>query len=407
MKRFYLHLLAVLAAALVSAHCGLAHGQLVSHAKERQLRKFFPRTTDEDLNAVFAGKLLLYTDREMPAAYQKWDGMGFGVHSPAYNISGDAAEAAKGHGRGGNANVEFPWKEPGGTDSARVETFRFVRLPTVNGRQQPVVWFRRVLSGGDTTAGFSWVFPNDTIVGEVLYMRGPDGYGYTFEVRTRTKVYGHWGVNIYRPFPTAASLASGIKRLRAAWQENQQLRAVVERLEHPSNLQVRYLGDDRHVKHPAFRQWAIVSDLPGLGDDKLVAELLRTTPFEPASGEAWLQGRRYTAYAPTTNASWHIVPRGYTAGFIDVGETSCKRCHESANKRADFFEDVFTGRQWYGRVRGSDQIFSFHPFSPDSISYNGAGGPVAMRRELEAAGLLERYDPRRHSSKVYHMLSRE
>ena len=62
------------------------------------------------------------------------------------------------------------------------------------------------------------------------------------------------------------------------------------------------------------------------------------------------------------------------------------------------------GRDWYGRVRGSDGIFSFHPFSHASISFNGIGQAVSMRPELLEANVLERYDPGRHPRHVYQRL---
>jgi hypothetical protein len=59
------------------------------------------------------------------------------------------------------------------------------------------------------------------------------------------------------------------------------------------------------------------------------------------------------------------------------------------------------GRDGYGRIRGSDGIFSVHPFDPSSISYNGYGAPVTMNGRLVAAGLVERYDRAKHPIRVY------
>jgi len=55
----------------------------------------------------------------------------------------------------------------------------------------------------------------------------------------------------------------------------------------------------------------------------------------------------------------------------------------------------------YGRIRGSDGIFSFHPFALESISGNGYGSAVRMRSELEVAGVIARYDRSRHPRSVY------
>lgn len=393
----------IIVALILCLFASSASAQLVSEAKQRHFRALLPAVSDPELSAILSGPLLVYDDESMPRAYQK-DGS---VHDPAYNISGDPREAAKGHGHGGSANVDFPWTDPGGTDkSSNVFTYRFLHLPTdAAGRKLPVVYFRTPLKGNDRgMQGYSWTFPNGAVVGEVLYQAGPDGYGYAFEIRTRTKTRGQWAVDVYRPFPTLRALVGQIRRLRPLWRENARLRAAIERLENRSTVRVnKYLGDDNHVKQPAFRQWASVDYLPDLGDDRLVAELLKTTPFQSCSGTIWRDDfTGPNVFAPTTTARWHVVPTNYQAGFIEVGETSCTRCHQSVNKHATDFEDTFSsGRQWYGRVRGADQIFSFHPFSLESIADNGASLPVRMRRELTAAGIIAPFDGRVHTAARY------
>lgn len=383
-----------------------ASAQLVSEAKQRQFSALLPTVADTELSEVLRGPLLVWTDQEIPPAYQDWNSLP-GIHSTLNNVSADPVEAAKGDSFGGNANREMPWLSPGGTDkSPNVFTYRFLHLPTdASGRKLPVVYFRTPLKGNDRgMVGYSWTFPNGAVVGEVLYQAGPDGYGYAFEIRTRTKTRGQWAVDVYRPFPTLRALVSQIRRLRPLWRENARLRAAIERLENRSTVRVnKYLGDDHHVKRPAFRQWASVDYLPDLGDDRLVAELLKTTPFESCSGTIWRDDfTGPNVFAPTTTARWHVVPTNYQAGFIEVGETSCTRCHQSVNKHATDFEDTFSsGRQWYGRVRGADQIFSFHPFAVESIADNGASLPVRMRRELTAAGIIAPFDGRVHTAARY------
>jgi hypothetical protein len=124
------------------------------------------------------------------------------------------------------------------------------------------------------------------------------------------------------------------------------------------------------------------------------------TTFQSAEGVTWRIGTNgVTTAAPSTDASFHIVPAKYDAGFIDVDSASCIRCHSTVNQNVDRFQG---GRDWYGRIRGSDGIFSFHPFDPSSISYNGYPNSVRMRDEMIEAGLLERFDPDRHPNSIYH-----
>jgi hypothetical protein len=77
------------------------------------------------------------------------------------------------------------------------------------------------------------------------------------------------------------------------------------------------------------------------------------------------------------------------------------RCHETVNHNVQEFEP---GRDWYGRIRGSDGIFSFHPFSRGSISFNGSPVSVSMNSELRAAGLLERFDADKHPNSIYNSI---
>ncbi len=49
-------------------------------------------------------------------------------------------------------------------------------------------------------------------------------------------------------------------------------------------------------------------------------------------------------------------------------------------------------RDWYGRVRGADNIISFHIFEPSSISYNGQNARVTLRQMLVRAGLLRHWN---------------
>lgn len=382
--------------------CGAtACGQLMPAAKVERLRRYFPQVEDESLQQVLNDpQLILYTDAEMPRAYQIWDGAFQGVHSSHYNISAGAEEQAKGHGEGGNGNVEFPWDAAGGTHRCdNLFVVRFLQLPTHNGRRLPIVWHRQRLRG-DQSPGYCWTYPNGTLFGEVLSMRGPNGYNYTFELRTRTKLGSVWVPNVYRPFPTATSLAERIKHLRPNWQFQPALARAIAHLENPQPaLHLARLADTNHPGRREFDQTMGVDTLPPLGDDRLVEELLQTTPFSSCEGEYWRVGlNRRATHAPTTQAAWHIIPRNYDGGFISVDQASCARCHASANRHVDDFD---FGRDWYGRVRGSDRIFSFHPFDPATVSANGYPMPVRMRSELVQAGLLERFRSARHPASLY------
>jgi len=367
--------------------------RLVAEKHERNLRRLLPRVEDERVQEILDDpQLILYTDQEMPKAYQFLDGMMPGIHRVSYNISANGSEPF------GNGNREFPWATPAGAHrSKNVSSFRFLRLPVDDkGKVIPIVWFHAPSkTNGQMTYG--WRFPVGSVLGEVLLMRGPDGYDYCFELRVRFREQSDWDVDAFRPFPRAADLAERLKELRPGWGEDQKLVAFMDQLEPPAKLPQLTLTDYHPRK--SFKQKMGIHELPSLNDEALVRELLTQTTFKSASGESWMtaEGGEVTA-APTTKAPFHIVPANYDAGFVAVDRLSCMRCHETVNQPVDKFQ---AGRDWYGRIRGSDGIFSFHPFDPSCISDNGYGRPVQMRKELVAAGVLVRYDATKHDKLRY------
>jgi hypothetical protein len=371
--------------------------RLTTAERDRQLRKLLPAIDDDELQKLFRDeRLILYTEAEMPGAYQFRDGAFPGVHSPRYNISANDSEPY------GNGNVEFPWGGPAGTHMSRnVETFKFLWLPLDDdGRQRPIVWFTETLPG-DSEPCYGWLFPQGTIFGEVLLVRSPSGKSLPFEMRVRTRDADDWAVDAFRPFPTADDLAKRIRGLRPKWQENEKLAALVEHLEKPRELAPKLLANG-HPGRKVIAQWMGEDELPEIGDDALVEELLTKTKFSSVASTAWRRGTNgWFTHAATTKAAFHVVPAGYAAGFIDVERKSCMRCHDTVSRPVREFE---FGRDWYGRVRGSDGIFSFHPFDPSCISDNGYQRGTTLRQPLIDAGLLERYDGTKHAASVYQRL---
>jgi hypothetical protein len=371
--------------------------RLMSTERERELRKFLPKVDDSQVQSILDdSRLIIYTDREMPECYQIWDGSLPGLHAVNYNISANSSEPY------GNGNIEFPWGDAAGTHRAKnVSTFRFLYLPKdEKGKTLPVAWYQKHMPG-DSQAGYNWVFPVGTVLGEVLTMKAPWNTYYTFELRLRIREQADWNVDVYRPFPTADDLSKRIKELRPEWRKNAQLTKLVSHLDSPIKMQRQVLSDS----HPGqvIRQSMGVDSLPPAGDDALVVKLLTQTTFKSALGSTWRKSTNgLHTCAPTTTASFHVVPANYDAGFIEADRVSCRRCHETTSQHVRDFE---AGRDWYGRVRGSDGIFSFHPFEPGSISHNGYGGSVQMRSEFVRGGILERFNPARHMPRVYNRVS--
>jgi hypothetical protein len=367
---------------------------LMDGAKHERLRREFPHVDDVRVQEILSdSRLLIYTNDEIPMAYQDWNAALPGIHSPSYNISADRSE------RFGNGNREFPWGAPAGTHrSPGVSTVKFLWLPTDDaGETLPVVWYRTRLRG-DNRLGYAWMFPVGSVLGELLLIERPGGGRLPFELRTRTREAKGWDADVFRPFPRAVDLAERIVELRPDWQSDLELVRLVRHLAEPQPLALGALFS-RHPTSTAFFSEAFVDSLPPVADSQLIESLLATTGFRSVLGIDWRQdsdGQRVAA--PTTEAAFHVVPQHFDGGFVEVDNISCMRCHESVNQHVRDFD---FSRDWYGRVRGSDGIFSFHPFAAESISHNGFFRPVSMHAGLTAGGFVAPYDAAAHPERFY------
>jgi hypothetical protein len=362
--------------------CGLGaqnqkNFRLVSDERHAMLMRFLPRTEDPWLKQLKTRNIIFYSSEEMPPAYQIWDGYLQGIHSIFYNISADKPRELF-----GNPNLEFPWKGPAGLDhSDNAGSIKFVVLPD----DRPILcWRERMVHDTHPEGTFRWVYPVGTVFGEILTIKSPEGWDYTFEVRTRTRTAKGWAANVFRPFASPAELADRIKRLETNWRQQRDLLAWMDRGE----LNVSRLVNE----HPrtVVDRTALQDVLPALKPE-LVKKLLTETPFKSVLGQAWQRSLQSDTegHAPTTDAAFHIVPRNYEGTFLDVTSRKCMTCHETAGMHANDFQ---FGRDWYGRVRGSDGIFSFHIFDPSCISETGFGIAPQLRAELLWAGKLRHYD---------------
>jgi hypothetical protein len=348
--------------------------RLVNDRAHQIYLSFWPKSTDPWLNNLKKKDIIFYNEDVMPPAYQDWDGGLQGVHSPSYNISAVRSEPI------GNANREFPWGSPAGLhDSPNFKAFRFIYLP----EGEAIRWWRQRLPRDGGRGTFVWQYPTGTTFGEILMVTDPEGYDWTFEMRTRTRSEKGWTMNAFRPFTTQKELAARIKELEPKWQGKPELVKIVQG--EAEREETRRLANNHELI--TFDATALVTHLPAIDHD-LVRRLL-DTPFKSALGQGWKAVDGVEAFAPSTEAAFHIVPRNYKGGFVEVSSQSCMRCHDSTLKHARDFQ-VF--RDWYGRVRGSDNIFSFHIFSPGSISYNGFGSEPSLRQDLVSAGVLKHWD---------------
>lgn len=385
--------LAMTAMVLLSM-AGFANSQLIPEEKLARIRQIVPQFASEEIDTVAHDESALwYDEQSMPKAYQ-FNGT---AHSPAYNIAANPDPH-------GSANAEFPWAEAAGTDNAEnLEAVRFVWLPSVDGRRLPIVYYRQRLATkfSDEPPSVAWTFPRGTVVGELFTIRSPSGKDFAFEVRTRTKFADGWRMEVYRPYPTSYSLARRLRELGEVSLATQVAKPLAGSL-----VSMRNPHPKRVVSEEA--NWQALPKMPA----ELVEKLLHNATFHECSHTAWNYAGDKEQHAPAVrnDDTFNIVPAGYTGAVVPVTDNSCVRCHETTLKHAEEFAPNIgraafsvadTHREWYGRVRGSDAIFSFHPFEPSCISGNGGAIPVRYRQALLTAGIIAPYDSKKHPAERY------
>ena len=318
-------------------------------------------------------RLVVYTAAEMPKAYQYLaaDRLA-GVHDAANNIAADPRPQFDGRLSGTPAH-EFPWRTPFGLDEATGwSQFKLFWLPPGSTVRY---WGERLPR--DANTAWRWQFPAGTVFGEVLLVHDSQGQGQPFELRLRRRQEdGSWQPDVYRPFRTRAELDAAV-----AATADRGARVFLSHQERP-----RWdLADHSHTTQRVIHTSALLDHLYPL-EEETVRQLL-ARPFRSVRGHEWIDG----GHAPTGRAAYHIVPRGYAGGLVPVTTATCASCHKTTLAH----QDDFDGRGgWYGRVPGDDQVFSWHPFEPASVSRTGFPQPVRLREAFVRAGIVRPWNER-------------
>jgi hypothetical protein len=307
-----------------------------------------------------------------------------------------------------NGLFHFPFGRGIGT-AARTDNFvvDFWQLPRSDaGAIVPVVYYQR--DPNTYTHRVEWMFPKGTIFGEVIFQIDSTGTWYPFEIRVRIRELDHWRNDVYRPFPTGPDLASALEAAAAAnpsWQ-TADVAALAAHARNSATVVAETLGATHYAS--AFPSTPGAKDvLPGLANPAIIKELLMKTPFRSAKGLPWKQQGSLVAHAATTQASFHIVPRDYDGGHLEVSDDSCKRCHQDAGRP---FRDWYPNVIAYGELWGGDDVFTWHPF--DAANFVDASGDVRnfnydnrrIRADFTAGGVIVRYVPAQHPATTWGQL---
>ncbi len=352
-----------------------SHVLLLSEGQDAHYRAMMPSSTDGLLQKLAADPAVMFYDGAgMPSAHQMLSAGRFMALSDFYNIAARPDLY-------GNSNRDFPWGRPAGIyRSPNARTFKFIRLPD----GEALEWQIARVDGAFLNDGhcIEWFYPIGTRVGETLTVVAPDGRAKVFEVRMRVKVGNHvWQPAVYRPYPEAEDLIDTLKAEPAAEDVQQLLTA----LENPVGRKFTCSGahPDRVSLAP---RTAWEEKLPPLAYDKV--DRLLACAFKDVGTRTWRTlNDGSDACAPTTDADYHIVSRGYEGAYYPVSREQCADCHRHALDDARSFD---RNREWYGKMRGSDDVLSFHPFDPATISTNGIYRKLEFRPALVQAGLIRK-----------------
>lgn len=357
--------------------------RLIPVAEELAWRKALPVIECKPTQSVLRDdSVIFYDERSMPPAYQDSIPPITGIRSPHDSIftHNDQTEGLFSAGR-----FAFPWGETAGIHRCEnVHTVKFLWLPKIQGETLPIAYWQEGFE-------YRWIFPRRTVVGEILAMRRPsDGLLYVFEIRTRTKSYDSWEVDVFRPFPRVENLIAALP--------SDAPKHLVEHLKF-TRIQPKALNDQFGV----IRQPGYIDSLPPIDDD-LAADLLTSTPFKSCHGEHWrtaVDGS--VCHCPTTEDEFSIIPANYDAGMFEVSDQSCARFHNNASQPIANFRD---NAVLYGRIWGSDQVFSFHPFRPELVLSDSDYTGDDLRPEFISAGVVEPFDADLHLPEFYRELPR-
>lgn len=266
-----------------------------------------------------------------------------------------------------NANPDFPWETtfglniPHRTGKSPYETINFLSLPeTDEGRLMPVAIL------GDERP-IKWIYPPGTMLGEVIYV-SHKGKKYVQEIRTRTKndTNTTWFPGIYRPVKDRA-----------------EFQALTKLAYEPGR---KYMAFRNPEEDEVFKIDGTVERLPDVPEPVVLSLLSR--PFQDVTESDW---------HPAAEQDFHILPKDYSLGLLAKPDSvACASCHRqtqiSVRNLIPREPKIQANPSKVGNIRGSDGIFTWHPFSMLSVKNDDAqvpGREIYVRRFDAQNGIVQ------------------
>lgn len=368
------------------------------------LSRALPRTKSKDLGeALEAPDTFWYDKASMPGVYQDSVPPFIGLRSNHSTLSYGAGQPTFFDGFG----FRFPFNVTGGTHRCvGLAIAHFVRLPKIDGKSLPIVWWNEPVLGWDgqhptdMRVTYHWMFPIGTLVGEIMSQLTPKRTHVVFEIRTRKREARQWRANAHRPFPSAKRLKAALERKRPEGKRSASIARLIEHLGNESRFRTGYLPDPYSATPIGIGG---IDALPPFNDDDLVTELLTETEFEPSVGVSWKESGEHRVHAPANeHGGYSIVPVNYDGGVLPVDSQSCASCHRHAGRK---ISDFMGHLSLYGQLWGSDEVYSWSPFNAAYANDANANNFV-LRQDFIEAGVLEPYDPAKHKAEHYQKLPR-
>ena len=263
-----------------------------------------------------------------------------------------------------NANLDFPWEGTvglntiiqDGEDGVHSTTVNFLSLPFKNGKRRPVLvfWERPI----------KWIFPEGTIIGELILSKN-NGQWWVQEVRMRKKMPGSvaWEPIIQRPVATYIDLV--------------RLAKLPEQT--PAK---KYMHFRNPEEEEVFLMRGLVERLPPL-EPHAVRHLL-SLPFKDVTYVNWSDA----SMAPTSDQDFSLVPRDYSFGLLSPDQHTCSNCHKQTQTsvpnlipREPSIQQNFAK---VGNIRGSDTVFTWHPWTTESIQSAEGTQELARIRDFDS-----------------------
>lgn len=243
-----------------------------------------------------------------------------------------------------HANFNFPWETTAGLNSVKKEakysnvfkTINFINLPTNSEGDVIPIWIMPEYP-------VKWIYPIGTTVGEIIYVVHND-INYVQEIRTRKKdaTSEYWTPFLYRPI-----------------KNKQEYIELTGQADYKPAMQYMFFRNPQEDE--VFKMDGLVERLPPLSEKKV--QILLSQKFKNVTDEDW---------SPSSDQDFHILPKNYCFSLIGgVDSINCANCHQqtqiSVRNLVPKDPSVINDPKGTGNIRGSDAVFTWHPFSQSCI----------------------------------------